>query len=153
MWQKRESERNDAYMSQKNTVIKYQKPNRMINALYDSNILDSKILAYALLKISLKDYSVIDNVAIEVEFKKNELCEMLNLNDDSRIYSKLGASAKRMLQKHAIEYDAEKKRFMGFVLFDSAYFDNGMDVLVCQLGNMVDVTLRYGLIRNFSIAV
>lgn len=105
----------------------------MINALYDSNILDSKILAYALLKISLKDYTVIDNVAIEVEFRKDELCEMLNLNNDSRIYNKLGTSAHRMLQKHAIEYDTEKKRFMGFVLFDSAYFDKGV------------YTLRFGM--------
>lgn len=108
------------------SAVRYQKPNMMIDLLYSSNILDSQIMALALVKIQKGVFEDMQDGSVCVEFTTHELLDILGLKNNTKVYEKLSMSAWRLLHKVYMKKDDRDQNFAGFTVFSMIYYRNGI---------------------------
>lgn len=112
--------------SGKKYPVNYQKPNRLISLLYDSTILDNKIMALAYTKIM--NYQECDMSAYEItiQLTVKEICLCVGLKENNHAYEKLKESTKRLMNKVYFESNDKNQEFVGFTVFSQITCAHGI---------------------------
>ena len=111
----------------------YIKSNFLISAKYKSTLLEARLLAMALNKVSCDDVVIDKEGSIIVNMKAAEIKNKLKSNSGS-LYARLDAAAKRMINRSIGITDPINQRFVYINVITTVKYENGTFTIIFNKG-------------------